>query len=934
MRRGFIGILLVLLSSGTAFAGAPVIDSFSPFFTIKEAAAIRVSLGAHDPDGDALSYSWVMVDNPGNIAILEAAGSNSAFISLPAGPNFPNPSYQGEVIRVRGTVSDGVDSAEHIFELQVGGVNQIPVVIVKPNFEPNVPMETGDYIAFDATDSYDPDGTPVNFLWQVESIGPGLNGEGGRPISASLVINGHYSDYATLGVPRMSAPMSIKIHLHVADGLHVLSYSYTVYVQPAQEDPEPVPDIRDVFAAPAHARFGETVTLAAEMTQPSSDFTYSWVQSSTTGGPAVQLADPTARTTTFVAPSVDTVLDFVFTASNSAGQKDTSDVQVLVSEQGGTVVPLPPPDGGGDSPGVLVCGDAGNSPAVAQVPLALIVPSGNSFSVSAQNARDPDNSVNSFGITGVNFQWDVESGGGVLTNDNLSLRQNATVNVTAPKVEQDTQVGLSVLVVDATSCGTRYSVGITLQASSATEPDPDPDKPSDPEPEPEPNEPPAARLSYLMEDGESFQPVPDGGVEVEVIAPAVVFLDSGASSDPDGSVASHSFVLGQDAILSGSVLLASQGEGKRKLEIHAGTSGRLTLNVTVVDDQGASDSISMSFVITYRNLTPMPEVEITVDEEILEPGEVVEEGSVVTLDASQTRLEDGSQVAFHYDWQQTSGTPVSLVGDPSGSAFRFLASSPGGPETLAFRLVVHNQGFESDAVEVSVQVRIAPIFHPQIAVGRISDDEFFETVLVIANHNDVAADDIKIEFFDSLGNPLFQGGEESDLRVNGEVWSGDPISVLAESASVLRFSGQQIRQGWARIESDLRLDSQVLYRLVNEAGELHTEVPIFSATPRRTFVAPFDRSEGFAVAAVNLSDQPAEIDLKLVDEAQRSNGASPILLDPGLQTAFFVDSEELFSSVPDRGSLVVSSSGDIILTILKTKNGRVYSTVPMPNRRR
>jgi PKD repeat protein len=95
----------------TGANSAPVIDSFQPELTtpsVNEGGSLAFSVTAHDPDGGALSYAW----------LLDGSGVSANVSSWTY-----NPDYSSSGSRtVKVTVSDGTDSDEQIWTVTVNDV--------------------------------------------------------------------------------------------------------------------------------------------------------------------------------------------------------------------------------------------------------------------------------------------------------------------------------------------------------------------------------------------------------------------------------------------------------------------------------------------------------------------------------------------------------------------------------------------------------------------------------------------------------------------------------------------------------------------------------------------------------------------------------------------------------------------------------------------
>ena len=180
-------------------------------------------------------------------------------------------------------------------------------------------------------------------------------------------------------------------------------------------------------------------------------------------------------------------------------------------------------------------------------------------------------------------------------------------------------------------------------------------------------------------------PVANAGADQVVTPGAGVTLVGSASNDPDGSIASYSWVQ-----TSGAAVTLNNANTASPSFTAPSTGTTLTFRLTVIDNQGSSavDTVNVSVL----NNNTIPSANAGADQ-------IVNQGDVVTLDGTASNDPDGS--ITNYSWRQTSGTTVTLS-DTGIASPTFTAPNVG--EALTFLLsVTDNLGATAiDTVVITV----------------------------------------------------------------------------------------------------------------------------------------------------------------------------------------------------------------------------------------
>ncbi len=766
IRNATFGLVLILALGSAAWAAPPQISP-GPDRNILEQGIIPLFIQASDPEQDALTIHWAIESDPTGRAFFllndggrstESGGSTSVRVGLEKGPNFPAASFVGQTIAVRVTASDAESSATHLFNLSVAGVNRPPTVVIDATQMGTVsqPRLSGQGMGIDARASSDPDGTDVKFLWRITRI------SGGQPCETGLVLFGKETPTPGLPVPTVSArpgsPMSITIDYTVEDDLNVQSGSVTGYMASENGCDTNTPPVVSASASPAHASFGQRVTLLATATDPGDQLSYSWVQLDTTGEPTVALSNPRALATTFIAPAAATNLVFRFTATDSRNQQASAEVSVRVSSQA-------PGGGGGNpgepAPGEAVCGQEGNQPAVAELPGLVEARGGETVTIRAERARDPDETevfVGGILNSGVSFLWEVLDGAGILGNSDLRDSQSAAVAFSVPDVSEDHSLLLSVLVSDAAGCGTRYAVGVQIEASTA------------------PSGGPEAVLRYRFQDDESLQDAPS--TAVNLTSPNVVVLDAFASR-VTGS-ASFQFHL-EHNLEGGGAQLVQINKQLRHLQIQERSFGTASVTLTVSDESGLSSIQRIDFQVEAPNEPPRTRVEYRLEPEgqlhdlpLQAPLEVSSPAEVV-LDASSSTDEDTLSFAFVMQEDLLSGGAV--LTQPS-QARGLLQIQPGTQGSLRVTVTATDLHGLSDSVSATILVRDSHRV-PHAVIEVMSGDRPW-------NPEEAILEDTIVQL-DGSASQLEGGDQPENLSYFWRQTGGVPVALMGADSIVARF---------------------------------------------------------------------------------------------------------------------------------------------------
>lgn len=271
--------------------------------------------------------------NQGDVVTLDGSGSSGAGTitytwtqvaglpvtlntTTPAHPTFTAPAVPvgGATVTIQLTVSDSTATSDpDLVNIHIVHVNQPPVA----DAGPDQTMQEGSLVTLDGSGSYDPDGESLTYLW-VQTSGE---------LAVTL------SD-PTAQKPTFTAPI-------VGPSGGVLTFTLTVSDGIASHTDEVTINVANVNQPPiANAGPDQTVNENSPVMlngtgshDPDLDsLTYAWSQVS---GPGVTLADATAATPTFTAPSVaagGAILRFALVVSDGQANSVTDTVDIHVQD--------------------------------------------------------------------------------------------------------------------------------------------------------------------------------------------------------------------------------------------------------------------------------------------------------------------------------------------------------------------------------------------------------------------------------------------------------------------------------------------------------------------------------------------------------------------------------------------------------------------------
>ncbi|MEM6475372.1 MAG: autotransporter domain-containing protein [Pseudomonadota bacterium] len=290
--------------------------------------------GSMDPDGDALTYSWVQTSGPS----VTINGANTVAPTFTAPPK----TNSTQALEFELTVADPSGATSTATVVVSVTANQLPLADAGP--DQSVGGNSG--VTLDGSGSTDPDGDQIFYTW-VQTGGPTVILANANSVSPSFT--------APQGI---ATTQTLTFQLTVTDddgsGVPGGSSQERVAVNPQQDTVEITilansPPVADAGADQGPVDAGQTVTLdGSGSSDPDGDtLGFTWTQVS---GTPVTLTGGTTTAPTFIAPVVNGNEDLVFSLIVDDGQQQSAADTVTISVRAVGTVTIIQRVIGGDTP--------------------------------------------------------------------------------------------------------------------------------------------------------------------------------------------------------------------------------------------------------------------------------------------------------------------------------------------------------------------------------------------------------------------------------------------------------------------------------------------------------------------------------------------------------------------------------------------------------
>ena len=302
---------------------------------------------------------------------------------------------------------------------------------------------------------------------------------------------------------------------------------------------------------------------------------------------------------------------------------------------------------------------------------------------------------------------------------------------------------------------------------------------------------------------------------------------------------------------------------------------------------------------------------------------------------------EGQSITGGYVYRGSQETPLwgsYLFGDFSSGRIWTLTQTPGGTwerrELLRSDLLISSFGEDEEGELYLFDYGLGDLYRlqfgwrelfAQVADGMTSEVVLQSTVIVVNNSDQELTGSLRF---------VSQDGSTPTIDVDGTPGSAFPFTQAPRSAITMETSGTSgpIFSGWAEVRGNFPFSGSVLFVLKSVSGEPIAEAGVASSTPGRSFSSHVGRESTFAADTALAIANPSEFDtvevsltIKLPDGSEKSHS---IELGPEEQISSFVHE---FGDIPAdfQGTINVSATGDVIVTVIRTRAGIHSASLPV-----
>jgi PKD repeat protein len=223
-----------------------------------------------------------------------------------------------------------------------------------------------------------------------------------------------------------------------------------------------------------------------------------------------------------------------------------------------------------------------------------------------------------------------------------------------------------------------------------------------------------------------------------------VYLDASASADQDGTITTYSWVFGDGATATGAITSHTYS-----------TTGTKNVQLTVLDNAGATGSATRSFTLTTSNVSPTASFIVTAS------------GLVASVNASGSTDSDGTIASYSWAWGDgttTTGSTSSHTYTTSGTkTITLTITDDGGATATATRSVTLGSSASSSYIPGWGN----PVWSDEFTTAGINTSKWnarnnatlsYDQAIIYTANNVINGDGYLRQKVERLGTPVNQGG--------------------------------------------------------------------------------------------------------------------------------------------------------------------------------
>lgn len=275
------------------------------------------------------------------------------------------------------------------------------------------------------------------------------------------------------------------------------------------------------------------------------------------------------------------------------------------------------------------------------------------------------------------------------------------------------------------------------------------------------------------------------------------------------------------------------------------------------------------------------------------------------------------------------GNELGSVASGAFTLDRFFGIQTTAPAGISKVVLDYGMATEDEEIDdLVIEFLNRPVFRTYLA--QVGDGVFeeltFRTTIVISNLSSSTAQ-VTMNLFNDDGDPLvldLDGNAASTFNANLQPFAAATFESQAPDGVVV---------GYACIDSNVPVEGTAIFQLF-DTGNLFSEGGVGSGEGDFSAVAAVIKEQGnglnSGLSLANTSGQAVDVNVTRINANGQTQGTTVVSLPAFGHRSRFVD--ELFEDLMNQdfqGSLIIRAEQPIAVAVLRTLNGRVFSSLPV-----